>query len=166
MIDLGSLLNGIKPYVLGWIDGHEAAGCRVMSGATQSINSGSLTPLTFDTELNDPASCWAVDDPGKLYAPVDGYYLAGGMWTMTAAQNTAASRILVEVRLNGTTSLATNELHSIAGKAAQVNVTAGMFWMAAGEYIEILAFHDEGSAKNTSGGSSTNQWVNGWLAKM
>jgi hypothetical protein len=166
-IRLSEIWNAIEGRVVALIHKTEARGCRVYRSTTQSINNNTLTALSFDTEVVDTDGCWAVGDPTKLYAQRDGYYAAGGCWEMLAAQNTVASRILVLVRVNGTTVVGIGDNHTIANKNAAAGCSVGMIWLAAGEYVEIMVLHDEGGAKNTAAATATNQHLcAGWLMRV
>lgn len=167
MINLTEIWQAIEGRVVALIHKTEARGARVYRSTTQSINNNTLTALSFDTEVNDSDGCWAVGSPTHLTAQRDGYYMAGGSWAMAAAQNTTASRMRIVVRKNGTTHAGANELHTLANKDAGVSVTVGMIWMEEGDYVEICALHDEGSAKNVTAGSDTYPNSNmGWLVRI
>lgn len=167
MIDLQEILRGIQNSVLDWIERATPDGCRVIRTATQAVDSGTVTPLNFDLEISDTDNCWSGSDPTKLFAARDGYYLAGGGWSMSAANNSAASRCLASVRLNGTTDLMHSELHTIAGKAFSLGVSSGMFRMSVGDYVEITMYHDEGTTKTLSAATLTNHSTAvGWLVKL
>lgn len=151
----------------------EAIGARVIRTTTQSIANATLTPLSFDTVIYDTeaqgdlGACWSSEEPTKIYARRDGYYLAGGSWSLAAAQNTVASRQFVGVRLNGITYTAGNENHTIANRDAAVAVATGMIWLSAGDYIEVIAYHDEGRSKNTVAATTTLQLrALGWLMRV
>lgn len=168
MINLHEILNGISPYVLKWIHTSEARGCRVYRSTTQSVNNTTLTAMSYDIEVySSDDACWDAGSPTHLVAPVDGYYMAGGSVEIASGQMTAAARLFIAVRANGTNYLGSNDNHTINGKAAAVGVTTGMVWLAAGEYIEIIVYHDIGSAKNISAATATSQHTNnGWLMRI
>jgi hypothetical protein len=167
MISLPEIWGAIEGRVVALIHKTEARGCRVYRSTTQSINTGTLTALSFDTEVVDTDGCWAVGDPTRLYAQRDGYYAAGGCWEMVSTQNTVASRILVLVRVNGTTAVAIGDNHTIANKTAAVGCAVGMIWLSAGDYVEIMALHDEGGARVTVAATATNQHMcAGWLMRV
>lgn len=167
MIDIQELRAAIEERVVALIHRTEARGCRVYRSTAQSINNATLTALSWDTEVHDSDTCWASGDATKLYAPLDGYYMAGGSAGFAAAQVTAAARLFLGVRANGTSYLGSNENHTISGKDATVGVCTGMFWLAAGEYVEIVVYHDIGSAKNITAATTANQHTNsGWLMRI
>jgi hypothetical protein len=123
-----------------------------------------FTPLAFDEGLADTMDGWSVSDPTKLYAARSGYFTAGGCWGLDDTQNTVASRMIVAVRANGTTMLARNDISTIAGRIFIVSVTTGSFWLNAGEYVQILALHDQGGDRTAMAATGTSQHnLNGWL---
>ena len=144
-------------------------GCRVYRSTTQAITNNTITPISWDTEVHDTDACWAIGDPTKLYAEHAGYYMAGGQMTFAAAQLTAAGEVLIAVRADGTKYKAQQVLY-IETKAQDVSlsVATGMFWLAAGGYVEIVVRHITGVATiNLSLASDANQqFNNGWLARI
>lgn len=167
------ILGMAKAGMLNQAAWTEAIGARVIRTTTQSIANATLTPLSFDTAIYDTeaqgdlGACWSAGDPTKIYAKRDGYYMAGGSWSLAAAQNTAASRQFIAIRLNGTIYVGGNENHTVASKDSVIAVATGMFWMAAGDYIEAIVYHDEGGSKNASAASATVQHSNlSWLMRV
>jgi hypothetical protein len=167
MIDIAEIWRGIESRVLALIHRSEARGARVISSVGLTVPSGALTALAFDTEIQDTDGCWSAGEPTKLYAQREGYYLAGGGFELLAAQNTVASRCAVYVRRNGTVVLGANDNHTIANKGVVVSFATGMFWMGAGEYVEILALQDQGADRQLRGANAANQhFCNGWLMRV
>lgn len=145
----------------------EAIGARVYRSTAQSIPNTTLTALSWDTEVHDTADCWDIAQPTRLVAPFDGYYMAGGSIELGASQVTAAARLFITVRINGTDYKGANENHTISGKAAVAGVATGMFWMNEGDYAEIIVYHDIGAAKNVTAATPTFHHINnGWLARI
>lgn len=172
-MNLSELWAVISPRVRAIIHQSEARGVRVIRTTTHLINSGVLAALSFDTVItdseaeSDAGACWAIGEPTKLYARRDGYYLAGGSVEMYAGEVTAATRFWLAVRVNGTTFLGANENHTISGKSAVVGLATGMFWLAAGEYAELIFYHTIGSAKSLSAATTgSQQRYNGWLMRV
>jgi hypothetical protein len=165
-ISLSDLWLGIEGRVLALVHKTEACGCRVINTGTQNIDSATVTALTFNSEIYDTDGCWDAGSPTRLTAQRDGYYLAGGTWMLASGQNTAASRMQLAVKVNDTTWMGGNEMHTIANKGATVGCSSGMFWLSAGDYVELVAYHDEGATKAASAGSVTNQFCNGWLMRV
>ncbi len=164
---VSEVIEIIEARVVGLIHRTEARGCRVFSSVTQNISTATNTPLVFDTEVYDTDGCWDAGSPTRLTAQRDGYYLAGGAWTLAPAQNTAASQMHIYVRKNGSSYLGGCSLHTIANKDARIAVTTGMLWLSTGDYLEIVAYHDEGATKTASAAGSASQFLcNGWLMRI
>jgi len=167
MINLSELWMAIEGRVLKLIHKTEAIGCRVINTSTQTIPNATMTALTFNTVIYDTDSCWSAGAPTRLYAQRDGYYLAGGGWSLADTQNTAASRIVTAVLVNGTNQIQGSETHSKANTSINVSVATGMFWLSAGQYIEIAAYHDEGASKTAGAATSINEGLCcGWLMRV
>lgn len=167
MISLSELWLAIQDRVVELIHRTEARGCRVINTSTQNINNATNTALTFNSEINDTDGCWDAGSPTRLTAQKDGYYLAGGAWTLAPAQNTAASQMHIYVRKNGSSYLGGCSLHTIANKDARIAVATGMIWLSTGDYLEIVAYHDEGATKIASAAGSASQFLcNGWLMRI
>lgn len=132
-------------------------GCRVVATAGQTIANRTPTALAFDSEILGNAEIWSEREPTRLYAPADGYYNAAGSWTLAQAQNAVASRMWCGIRVNGTVYVAGSEIHTLAGRHANHAVNALYFWLNAGDYVEIMAYHEQGAAKTTYPASATEQ---------
>lgn len=159
-------LRELQTQVKRVIEASEAVGCRVIATATQSIANNSPVALAFDQVIADTGGSWDAGSPTQLRAPSDGYYQAGGSWSLAAAQNTAASRVFIGVRRNGTQYVGAAEVHSIAGKFVEACCATGFFWLDAGDYIELVAYHDEGVSKTASAADNNNQHLClGWLMR-
>lgn len=130
-------------------------GAKVRRNVTQNCDNTTATAISYDTEVFDISNCWSNSNPTRLVAPVTGYYMVGGGWAMTSGSNTAASRLIVQVLLNGTTTTASQEVHTIAGKAVSLTVCT-LCYLAANEYAEIIMYHDEGATKTIAATTSTN----------
>jgi hypothetical protein len=150
----------------GMIQKSTPSGCRLIRTTGMPVNSGTLTPLAFDTRIQDTDFCWSIAEPTRLYARRPGFYMAGGSIEFSAAALNVACRLAMMVRLNGTTYVSVGENHVNANTAGTVGVTAGMFWMAAGDYVELTVFQNTGAAKTSNAATTTNQHLgNGWLAR-
>lgn len=148
-------------------------GCFVIQTVSQSIPSGSLTPLVFDTEIFDTGNCWSSSQPSRLYIPQSGYYIAGGGWSRNEANNPNSSRHMVLVGLydsgyNLIRYISASEVHTIPSKFARASVSSGPFFAMAGQIVSILAYQDSGSTVYTYPSSITNahHHVNGWLLRV
>ncbi|CAG0937618.1 hypothetical protein TFLX_06565 [Thermoflexales bacterium] len=143
-----------------------ALGCRVTKGPSQSLPNGQATALAFDTQINDTASnddCWTPTEPTRLYAREAGYYLAGGAVTLKSAQR--SGRISLIVRRGGGNWIQAQSAHVHAVDDSIYSVATGMFYMNAGEYIEIVVYHMLGDGIQTYQSSGCEHCVNGWLVR-
>jgi hypothetical protein len=167
-LTLDIIWGAIATKVVDLIHRTECRGVRVIKTDTQSVGNATPVAISYNTMVYDTeGSMWAVGDPTKLVAARDGYYLAGGAWSLLAAQNTAASRVQAMVLKNGVTYLGAAEVHSIVGKIVVSAVATGMFWMSAGDYIQLIAQHDEGGSKTSQAATAANQHLcNGWLMRV
>jgi hypothetical protein len=122
-------------------------GSRVKKDATgQTVNNGTLTALTWQTEDWDTDGYWTSGASTKFTIPtgMDGKYLVGGGYTFDTA---TAFDQLVSISLNGTELLSTR---SRQGSASAVNRTSTILNLAATDYVEMLAFQTSGSSKTTA----------------
>jgi hypothetical protein len=127
----------------------------------QSIPSNSPTVLQYDTWENPPYLY--PDSFGRFIPDQAGWYMAGGRWGLASSQNTQASRVFVAVRKNGTYYIESNEVHTIANKSVLVSVATGAIWLNVGDYLEIVAWHDEGSPKTILQGRDN---MDGWMQRI
>jgi hypothetical protein len=145
----------------------EALCARAYNSQAQSIAASTATALTFDTEVHDTDDIWDVTYPTKFTCVHEGYYMAGGGWALAGASIDAARRMGVGVKINGTTQVGWNEIHTVSGLPANVSVATGAFWLSADDYVEIEAYHSFTGAKNTSVATSTNHTPSfGWIARL
>lgn len=167
MISLSEVWQAIEGRVVELIHRTEARGARVYNSGTQTITAGANTALTFNTELYDTDEIWDVSNPTQLVATRDGYYMGGGSFYLAAAQVTSADRISLSVRKNGVTYVQAQDLHTINGMDAIVGVATGMFWLADGDYIELVAWNDFAANKTVSAASLNAQaFCCGWLMRV
>jgi hypothetical protein len=133
---------------LAWEDVADGilTGCYVTKAAVQSVNDSSATALTFDTETRDDNGCHeSVTNPTRLSAPVAGWYIVG--CTIACGSDADGKRVL-DARANGATYIAQQEFVSSAGEpAANLTMTVA-YYLAAGEYVEFVLWHNAGAAIN------------------
>lgn len=129
-------------------------GCRVYRNSTQAITLNQYNSLAWNTELYDTDACWAAGDPTKMYAKSEGYYLAGGGFAVPCTAH-------LTVVLNGNTYLAMNGQMT----ASRFDITTGMFYMNANDYIQIQVYPSANVTIAAAG--STTQYANhGWLVRI
>lgn len=148
------------------IFGSLAVGARAYRSTAQTLTTGVSTPVNFDTEVDDTDGIWASGTPSRFYAAHDGYYMAGAGIAINTG-TTTAFRISLTVRHNIDGLMASSHDYTGANTIYYVSVTTGMFWMAANEYVDFLAYQDSGSNKNISAATATTQHLcNGWLVRV
>jgi len=154
-------------YYTGSIKQSTALGCRVIRTTSQSIPNSTLTALSFDTEIHDTDGCWSSGTPTRLTASTSGYYEAGG--SVNIVSSSGSFHLWIGIRKNGTTWLANNSTWADAAESpnAWVGVSTGMFWMDAGDYVEVVIYQTSGGSRNTRAASSENQHeCCGWLVRV
>lgn len=142
-------------------------GCRVSKGASQSLGNGQATAITFDTQINDTTpndDCWTPAQPGRLYAREAGYYLAGGAITLKPAAR--SGNLVVIVRRGGGNWLQAHGTYLHPVDDSIYSVMTGMFYLNAGEYIEMVGYHTLGSGIQTYQAAGCEHCVNSWLMKI
>lgn len=128
--------------------------CRVNRTAVQAINNNSSTAVIWANEEYDYAAgnfggiaggaMWAVGQPTRLVAPVAGTYdvKAGAQFAI----NATGVRLLY-IGLNGVTIVGI--WHGLGNSGWFTGATlAGDIKMAAGDYLELIAYHTAGAALN------------------
>lgn len=126
-------------------------GARVYLGANQSLTSGAVTAIQFNTEnfdtntLHDNAT-----SNTRLTVPAT----HGGKWSISGAvafgSNSTGER-LIRVMLNGATILAEARA-SVSSTATKVPVVSTIFQLAAGDYVELHAYQDTGAGLDALSG--------------
>jgi len=125
---------------------------RVTNTVAQSINSGTLTALTFDTEAYDTGTPSSnMHDTGsntsRLVCRVAGLYYIHATFAMA---NAGIHNAYPSIRLNGTTLIpgSCNEIvpdqNGVDSHTLAVN-----YRLAVNDYVEVMMYHDLGSAINT-----------------
>ncbi len=149
-----------------------AQGCRVVATVSQTIPHGGVHALEFDTAIHNVGSCWSSDEPTRLYAPVSGYYMAGGTFSLAGAHVDVEGLLSVSIRRwrgADQTHIQFNQARATIGAHSGVSVATGMFYMEAGDSIDVLAYQNLGAPKNTHVEDNPSFWqhtVNGWLVKV
>lgn len=131
---------------------------RAYKAASQSINNGSTTALTFDT--NEYASGSAIHstavNPTRFTAPATGNYFMQCQieWATGLVINTTRT---VSIRLNGTTVQSVTQIGNGDG-TEEMWIEAQIFApLTAGDYFECLGLQRSGGALNAVGGIGATQ---------
>src|SRR5688572_25862554 len=75
---------------------------RVARTSNQTIATSTSTAISFDSEIYDDGGFWAIGNPTRLTAPVDGYY---EVWACVRWANNATGRRLLFYKKNATTDM-------------------------------------------------------------
>lgn len=124
----------------------EQHGAHVHTTSNKSIANNSVTAVSFDAAVQDDNSFWSGGSPTKLTVPTgqDGWYVMSqaNQWQ----SNTGNSRT-TEFRVNGSTIY---RGHTSRVTSAIDHHTGSSFatYLAAGDYVEVIAFQAFGSAQN------------------
>lgn len=130
------------------------ASCKVRRSTAQSINSTTLTAISWDVEMSDPVGMWDAAQPTRFVAPWDGYY--GLSTTITWADITGAlTWRKCGLYLNGSTGafeefdidmVTANQTHQPTNHLASLG-----FPLVAAEYAEVKVEQNTGAARTVSG---------------
>jgi hypothetical protein len=118
---------------------------RVYRSSTQTISTSTSTAISFDTEIYDHGSMWAVGNPTRLVAPVDGIYQVTCCVQWVA--NGTGTRYQF-FKKNGTTDIGQGHAAKPDAGADQFNRYnySAEFELEAGDYIECIV--NQGSGGN------------------
>lgn len=133
---------------------------RVRNTAAQSIPNNTYTALTFDTEITDASGMHDGVNPDRLTAITAGVYLAGA--TVQYASNATGLRQTI-LRANGSDYFAAQDEVPNTSFGHTVSVV-GLVVLAAGGYVQALAYQNSGGALNT--GVAASYAPTFWLARL
>jgi hypothetical protein len=121
---------------------------RVAHTADQSIPSGSVADLSFNTERFDNANLHDNATNKRLVAPIPGVYSVSA--SVNWDQNSAGSRFL-GLRLNGGTGNYIAAQWGAPNSAHSTDQTVSTLWkFDAGDYVEVEAFQDSANPLDVS----------------
>jgi hypothetical protein len=134
-----------------------AAGVR-LTGNQSSLNNVATT-LSFDTERYDTANLHSnTTNNSRLTAPVDGIYAVSALVSW-AADDLDGQRLL-EIEKNGTVLIASaNQMPVTVNGASTTQSLTKFIALAAGDYVEAMAFQNSGSTLNVLGPEFELTWV-------
>lgn len=136
-------------------------GAYAYNSAAIGVANNSSTALTFnsesyDTDPNGELHSTA-SNTGRLTCRTAGKYLVAG--AVEWAANATGQRNL-QIRLNGSATLKTDNRMNLSGSYPCAMTVSVVVDLAAGDYVELMAFQDSGGALN-AGTSGT--WSPGFL---
>lgn len=115
---------------------------RVFSSSAITIPNSALTALSFtNAPLNTPTSIWAAGQPTRLVAPSAGVYFLQAIVGWAAAGGTLRRLVF---RRNASEYI----IMSDTTPAMLWQNMSGMFYLAANDYVELMAYQDSGSSLN------------------
>ena len=117
---------------------------RVYNDANISIPHNVATALTFNSERWDTDTIHSTTtNTGRLTCQTVGLYFISGHVQFPAGSNVAS----IQIRLNGTTYIARNNDPQTSSSAREFSVST-CYSLAAGNYVELLAYQNSGGALN------------------
>lgn len=144
----------------GQLDPPTAVGCVAWRNTTQTINSATDTALLLNSEAFDTHGFHSTTtNTSRLTIPtgMGGLYLVSG--AIRFANNPNGGRV-ASIRLNGGIFISQVPLLN-AGDIATGVPTQAMTQLAAGDYVELFAWHSVGAALSTDVGAGTSLFT--WL---
>lgn len=119
-------------------------GARVYRNAAQAVTTGTHFPIPFDTEVYDTDGMWeGVTNPTRITCVTPGKYLITGV--VAYAADTSQTERRAEIRLNGTTYIAATQGSDFATTLVPALSVTTIYDLAAGNYVELCAYHNKGS---------------------
>lgn len=157
--------NGTTSFVANSV-GAAAIGtlpyCELTKSAAQTISSGSLTEITFDTEVGDTDTMHAGGNPSRITATTAGVYIVTGFVDFADSLANGKTTALL-LRKNGTTYIAQQKaMQGADGVDPELNV-ALVTKLAATDYLELIVQHDAGSSKDIDGGDDGCRFSAAWI---
>ena len=131
----------------------------VSRATTQSVNSGSWTKVQFATEADDPAACFDASTNHRFDVPFTGVYSLHA--SVEFESLTSGKQASLRIRKNAATIMSEQDSLLGATHGPVIQATTGPIKLAAGDYIEVDAYHDYGSARNVGVSGSSYTWLRG-----
>lgn len=116
-------------------------GARVTKTSNQLIPNDLFTAISFSNVRYGPSGIWSTLNPSRLTCTAAGKYLIGG--TIIFAGGTAGSRQMA-IMLNGNTFIA----RDISSFSTGTCVLSTVYNLAVNDYVELMAYQNNGSALN------------------
>ena len=144
----------------GVLASYQRERARVFHNAAQSIGSGTLTALAFNSERVDTDLIHeTVTNNSRLTCKTAGFYLIGGSAEFADPAATIQARIAI--RLNGSTLLTEHRPPNYATGATIPLSIATAYELAVNDYVELMVFQNKGSGLNVNatGNKSPEFWM-------
>ncbi|MDW8072272.1 MAG: hypothetical protein RMK79_12485 [Anaerolineae bacterium] len=130
--------DAIRPVTLG-------QGARVYHNANIALNSATITILPFNSERFDNDNIHdTTTNTSRLTCQTPGVYLITGCVRFAA---NATGQRQIHILLNGSTIIALTRANAAASGETDLTITT-IYSLAAGNYVELAAWHNSGAALN------------------
>lgn len=127
--------------------------CRVYRSTTLAVPTSTIVTVPFSSEVWDSDGMWALADPDKIYAPIDGLYECIGH---SVFDNTSEAGLRTVVRHSTGPAVAVSTADSSSGPGQHSRFTpTGWYPFTAGDYITMEVYHDGAATTLNSEGIST-----------
>lgn len=122
------------------------------SSVLQTITTGTATPVNLDLEdVDKDAGHDLVTNNPRYVGKTPGYYVASA-WSNFQTDGTGQRQL--EIKVNGTTSLALQSTNSTAAIATHLSCgTEAFFLNGTTDYVEMQVFQNKGSNQNIAAGA-------------
>jgi hypothetical protein len=141
---------------------HPTPQARVYNSGPPTISHNTTTALTFNSERFDHGDLHSTSsNTSRLTAPVAGLYSVGANFRFAA---NATGQRYGALRVNGSTVIAEDMV--LPGSAAVLpRLVLSTIWrLAAGDYVEVLAFQTSGGALDVETSSATSPEF--WMVRL
>lgn len=126
----------------------------------QSINSGAITVLTFDTETINPNAMHSIGtNPTRITIQIPGVYLFISHVNWESLNGTGRRQTLIYA--NGTNTVRIGSTEQAIVQTATIQIAMGMERLTTGDYVETAVFQSSGVAVKvmaTANGPSPRFW--------
>jgi len=118
---------------------------KVVRTGVQTITTGTVTPVQWQSTIYDPHSMWSGGNPERLTAPWTGWYAPSATVSWASSSNGFFRRLTLY--LSGTVEDATSEQLDNAADTNPLrqNLACDGLKMTAGQFVEVRVTHDAGS---------------------
>lgn len=124
------------------------------TGAAQSLTSGSVTAIQFDTEDRDNNNYANLGTNNtRLTVPTAGWYVICGVVQFNAAANGIRD---IGIRVNGSGNRYGFQRQPGSASLNQTLATSTILYLAANDYVELMAAQDSGGSVNSN--VTAGQW--------
>jgi hypothetical protein len=126
----------------------------------QSIGSGADTALTWDTEEFDTDSGHSlVTNTSRYVANTTGKFWVAGVSAFTIGDTSTTTYRVSKIRVNGSAVKAAAATANMNGIIMYVDVGPRLISLTSGDYVEICARHNRGSALNSDVSADGMSWM-------